>query len=269
LLWDGRGVLRNLTLAAHYFRLAAEHSVAESYYRRGICFLGRYSGHRDITGAIPSLKLSADNGSPDGQFAIACMSENAIGRFHSIDLDTVVRYYELCSDRSPAGTAYSGWRLQTGGAISIDFTVAADCFKKAADSNDADGRDGFGCCLERAEDIDPDIHHAVFYYRRAAWLSQSDGLYNYERCLEDGKRIGQDAIKYYRLSAEKENAAAENSFGFCLERGIGVHNNLSIAADFYPRAVQLGDADGANNFGSCLERARGVQQSIERGPLFL
>jgi TPR repeat protein len=70
--------------------LAAEHGVAESQYRRGIWFLGRYSGHRNIAGAIHSLELSADNGGPDGQFAIACMTENAIGSFHSINLDEIV-----------------------------------------------------------------------------------------------------------------------------------------------------------------------------------
>jgi hypothetical protein len=39
-------------LAAHYFRLAAEESVAESKYRYGIWLLSRYSRHRDIAGVI-------------------------------------------------------------------------------------------------------------------------------------------------------------------------------------------------------------------------
>jgi TPR repeat protein len=54
--------------------------------------------------------------------------------------------------------------LQTGRGIPVDFTVAAECFKKAADSNDADGINGFGRCLECGDGIDPDIHRAVFYY---------------------------------------------------------------------------------------------------------
>jgi hypothetical protein len=57
--------------------------------------------------------------------------------------------------------------LQTGRGIPIDFTVAANCFKKPADSNGADGIDGFGCCLERGEGMDPGIHDVVFYYRSA------------------------------------------------------------------------------------------------------
>jgi TPR repeat protein len=90
LLWDGRGVLNDFALPSHFFRLAAAQGVAESQYRYAIWLLSCHSGDRDIAGTIHSLKLSADNGSPDGQFAIACMRENAIGQFHSIDLGRAV-----------------------------------------------------------------------------------------------------------------------------------------------------------------------------------
>jgi hypothetical protein len=46
------------------------------------------------------------------------------------------------------------------------------------------------------------------------------------------------AAKYYRQSAEMKNAAAENSFGICLERVIGAH--------CYQRAPQQCHPDGAN-----------------------
>jgi hypothetical protein len=71
------------------------------------------------------------------------------------------------------------------------------------------------------------------------------------------------AAKYYRLSADMKNASAENSFGICLERGIGVQKNLFLAAQYYHRAAQQGHPDGANNFGFCLEHGRGVEQDIE------
>jgi hypothetical protein len=48
---------------------------------------------------------------------------------------------------------------------------------------------------------------------------------------------------------KRKNAAAENSFGICLERGIGVHKNLSLAGQYYLRSAQQGHPDGANNFG--------------------
>jgi hypothetical protein len=60
-----------------------------------------------------------------------------------------------------------------------------------------------------------------------------------------------------------KNAAAQNSFGICLERGIGAHKNRSLAAQFYRSAADQGHADGANNLGFCLEHGRGVEQDFE------
>jgi TPR repeat protein len=194
------------------------------------------------------------------------MAENGIGAFSSPHIDTALRYYEGCSDLSPAGSACFGWCLQTGFGIPIDFTVAAEFLRKAADSDDVDGMNSFGCCLERGEGVDANIDWAVSYYRKAAKQSHPDGMYNFGRCLEYGKGIEQNifrAAKYYRLSAEQKNASAQNSFGICLERGIGVHKNMLLAAQYYHQAAQQGHPDGANNFGFCLEHGRGVQPNIK------
>jgi TPR repeat protein len=234
-------------------------------YHYGIALLTSDPDHQNIAGAFRYLRLSAENGSPDGQFAIACMAENAIAPFTSSDLNTAVRYYERCFDLSPISAVCLGWCLQTGRGIPGDFTIAAECFKNAADSNDPDGVNCFGCCLERGDGVDPDIDRAVSHYRRAASLGHSDGLFNLGRCLEYGKGIGRHplrAAKYFRLSAEKGNAAAQNSFGICLERGIGVHKDLALAAHFYQCAADQGHVDGANNFGFCLEHGRDVAQNF-------
>jgi hypothetical protein len=64
------------------------------------------------------------------------------------------------------------------------------------------------------------------------------------------------------LAAELNEPSAENSFGICLERGIGVCSNVTLAVRYYKRAAAHGDPDGANNLGFCLEHGRGVKQDI-------
>jgi TPR repeat protein len=265
LLWDGRGIAQNSIRAVRYFRLAADHGHAEAQYRYGLWLLSRESGHRDVSGGIQYLNTSAENGNPDGQFVIGCMAEHGIGLFHSVDLETAVSLYERCCDRSPAGAACLGRCFQTGRGAPVDFTTAAECFKKASDSDDVDGINCFGCCLERGEGVDADIERAAAQYRKAASFGHPDALYNFGRCLEYGRGVPRDldrAAKYYGLSAAKGNAAAQNSFGICLERGLGAHKNQCLAAQFYLRAAAQGHADGANNFGFCLEHGRGVQQDF-------
>jgi TPR repeat protein len=179
---------------------------------------------------------------------------------------TAIRHYEQCSDLSSASSNCFGWRLQIGCSVPIDFTIAAEFFKKAADSNYPDGSNSFGCCLEQGQGVDIDIDWATSYYQRAASRFHSDGMYNFGRCLEYGRGIPQNQIhaaKYYRLAADRDNLTAENSFGICLERGIGVHKDLMLAAQYYQRAAKHGHLDGANNFGFCLEHGRGVQQNIQ------
>jgi hypothetical protein len=56
----------------------SEQGIAEAQYRYAIALLTRDSGHRDFADAVRYLQLSAENGNPDGQFAVACMAENGI-----------------------------------------------------------------------------------------------------------------------------------------------------------------------------------------------
>jgi TPR repeat protein len=88
---------------------------------------------------------------------------------------------------------------------------------------------------------------------------------NFGRCLEHGLGIDRDllrAAKYYRMSAELNNADGMNNFGICLERRIGIQANIDLAVKYYRRAADAGHADGANNFGFCLEHGRGVAKTF-------
>jgi TPR repeat protein len=147
--------------------------------------------------------------------------------------------------------------LPEGRGIPVDFTVAAECFKRAAGSDDADGVNCFGCCLERGHRVDPDPDRAVAQYRRAASLAHPDALYNFGRCLEYGKGIARNldrAAKYYRLSADQGNTAAQNSFGICVERGIGAHKQALAAQP--SRAMRMGQtiSDSASSTAAAFSK---------------
>jgi TPR repeat protein len=141
------------------------------------------------------------------------MAENGIGS--CVDLTAAVRSYKLSSNLSAAGSARAGWCWRAGKGFPIDFTVAAEFFKKAADLNNGWGANSFGCCLECGKGVDKDMELAIRYYRKEVSQSDRDGTHNFARCLEYGKGIGHDflcAAKYYCRSAERKNAVAENGF---------------------------------------------------------
>jgi TPR repeat protein len=121
------------------------------------------------------------------------MAENGIER--CVDLTIAMRSYELSSNLSAAGSARVGWCWQTGKGVPIDFTVAAEFFKKAVDLNDRWSANSFGCCLECGKGVDTDMELTVRYYRKAMSQSDRDVMYNFARCLEYGKGINQDVIR--------------------------------------------------------------------------
>jgi hypothetical protein len=115
------------------------------------------------------------------------MAQNMIGKI--VDLAAAVQDCELSSNRSPIASSFFGRCCQTGRGVPISFTLAAESFQNAADSNDADGANSFGRCLELGEGVEQDIDRSVRYYRKVASQFHPAGLYNFGRCLEYGKGI--------------------------------------------------------------------------------
>jgi TPR repeat protein len=99
------------------------------------------------------------------------------------------RYYELSVDHSPVGAARFGRHCHIGRPFSVDHTIAAGFFRKAADSNSADVANSFGCCPERGEGVAVDIDLGVRHCQNAASQSQPAGLYGSGCCLEVGRVI--------------------------------------------------------------------------------
>jgi hypothetical protein len=92
------------------------------------------------------------------------MAENGIES--CADLSAGVRYYELASNLSAAGSARAGWCWQARKGVPIDFTVAAEFFKKAADSKDGCSANSFDCCLECGKGVDEDMELTVRFIAR-------------------------------------------------------------------------------------------------------
>jgi TPR repeat protein/serine/threonine protein kinase len=276
-LLDGRGVEMDLGKAADYFQLAAERTNLSALFQCAICFLDGIGVQKNIITALRYLRLAAESGSAKGQSAIGWMFENGIAT--SVDCERAARLFEQSAngdshpdpDSDPAGAAGYGWCLLNGTGTPVDLIGAAEYFQRAADSGDADGANCLGASLERGEGVDSDILRAIWYYRMAANRCHPDGMYNFGRCLEYGNGIRRNSIraaKYYFLAAEFGHAAAENSLGVSIERGLGFgfglgrQQTMALAAHFYQRAANHGHPDGANNLGFCLEHGRGVDQNI-------
>jgi serine/threonine protein kinase len=60
------------------------------------------------------------------------------------------------------------------------------------------------------------------------------------------------AAEYYKRAADDGHADGANNFGFCLEHGRGVRQDIPLAAEYYKRAADRGHPEATVNYRRCL-----------------
>jgi len=75
----------------------------------------------------------------------------------------------------------------------------------------------------------------------------------------------QQAITALREASDAGLPEASNRLGFCLEKGIGIETNPTIARDFYKKAADAGLAKSQFNYGLFLIRGIGGEKHVEEG----
>jgi hypothetical protein len=93
---------------------------------------------------------------------------------------------------------------------------------------------------------------------------------SYGWCLENGLGVRKDPVegaKWYRLAADEGYGLAQRHIGRCLENGIGVDIDLIRAMEYYRRAADQGDVKGRQGFERC--QAAVVKRDDRRSPFGL
>ncbi len=71
-----------------------------------------------------------------------------------------------------------------------------------------------------------------------------------------------EAVKWYRKSAERGHASAQNNLGFMYAKGRGVTQDHAEAVKWYRKAAAQGDADAQVNLGFMYAKGLGVPQDL-------
>ena len=80
-------------------------------------------------------------------------------------------------------------------------------------------------------------------------------------CFESKKF--EEAVSWFRGSAEKGNASAQCYLGYLYENGIGVEKSNIEAAKWYTKAAEQGETLAQNNLGSMYREGKGVPKNFE------
>jgi uncharacterized protein len=79
--------------------------------------------------------------------------------------------------------------------------------------------------------------------------------------FDQGKYL--TALDLAQKAAEKGDPQAHTLVGRIYAEGVGVPQNLALAAQWYARAAALGDIEGAFAYGVMLAKGQGVQKDLE------
>lgn len=163
----------------------------------------------------------------------------------------------------------------TEGDITVTLT-ATDWLRKGKEAErDSAYAEAFGYYRKAAElgDAEGEYKVGIYYLKGMRKSNQTKCLmrYNYDDCThisytyyccEATKNI-EEAVKWFRLSAEQGNANGQNALGFSYQYGEGVEENMEEAIKWYWLATEQKNARAQYNLGFCYFIGKGVEKDLK------
>jgi TPR repeat protein len=207
----GLGVDKNDSVAALWYRKAAEAGDADGMFRLGLMYWTGRGVSRDDAEGTRWIRKAADAGSSNGMFGLgAALSE---GRGVSEDAKEGARWYEEAAKKGNAvGMRFTGIAYLSGNGVPQSDLVAAAWFRDAADAGDTDGMCGFAALLATGRGVSQNDLDAARWYLKAAQGGNPTAMLPLGEMYENGNGVPRDlneAAKWYREAAKAGNPDAE------------------------------------------------------------
>ena len=206
----GKGVPKDHSEAARWYRMAAEQGNVAAQYDLGVMYSHGQGVPEDQNEAAHWFKIAVDQGHTEAKFELSDMYEN--GRGVPKDHIEALRLYRLASAEqgSASDQLELGIIYYDGIESNQDYALAMAWFLKAAEQGNDNAQYNLG---------------VMYYY---------------------GQGVDVDFVKsihWYSLSAQQGNTDAQFNLGVMYENGQGVNKNYAQAILWYQRAARSGDAD--------------------------
>lgn len=125
-----------------------------------------------------------------------------------------------------------------------DFSTAFRLLSRHSIVLNANGQCNLGFMYGTGQGTTQDYNQAVSWYRKSAEQGDSGGQNNLGIMYENGLGVTQDyvqAVSWYRKAAGQGNASAQYRLGYMYELGYGVGKNLTTAVSYYQLAARQGN----------------------------
>jgi TPR repeat protein len=283
---NGEGVPQNMPEAVQWYRKAAARGDADAE-KKLIALLPRGTADdlyelaqryaegkgvaKDLTEATKWYRQAAESGSIYAESSLAEIYYTGVGTVK--DPVEAAKWYHKLAERGDPGALFRlGGMYENGEGVPKDMTVAMQWYRK-----------GFSAWTSSPVDIDnltatyAKSTTAAQFELGQKWLgSRNIALTLFKKAAEAGHAESQEAlgemnsflgppnwteaVKWYRLAAEKGKVTAQYMLGECYSRGQGVARDLPEAAKWYRKAAEQGHFMAQFYLGAMYEKGDGVAQ---------
>jgi TPR repeat protein/FixJ family two-component response regulator len=209
------------------------------YYGRGV--------PKDYSMAAMWFRNAAEQGNANAQFNLArCY---AFGQGVEQNRTEMLAWYRKAAEgRQPEAQWFLGRHYQRGDGVPKDLVEAAKWFRKSAEQGYAVAQDFLGDCYEAGRGVSQDFAEAAAWYSCAAAAGYVGGVLSLAKCQLEGRGVAQntaEAIRVFKALAEEEDPTARYNLGLCYLHGKGVQRNPDEACKWFAHASLQGNKAAA------------------------
>jgi hypothetical protein len=260
---EGRGIAKDETKGANWFRKAAEQGHAGGQVALGVMYATGQGVAQDAAEAVRWYRQAAEQGDARGQFNLGV--RYATGQGVTQDEAEAVRWYRLAAKQGHADGQFNlGVMYDNGQGITQDAAEAVRWYRQAAEQGHADGQVNLGVMYDNGQGVGQNAAEAVSWFRKAADQGNARGQVNLGVMSATGQGVTQDAaeaVHWYRKAAEQGHVGGQFNLGVMYATGQGVTQDEAEAMRWYRQAAEQGHADGQYNLGLAYANGQGVAKS--------
>ncbi|MFL6657177.1 MAG: DUF3857 domain-containing protein [Massilia sp.] len=297
----GKGVDKNIKLAAQYYGWSAEYDYlpgiaqigvmldtglgiatdkvkAIAFYRKGIelgssdamLYLGQsYAdgdgvAHDDVK-AVELFRAAAAKGNRKALNMLAYQYD--VGKGVPQDFGEARKLYAQACERGLPEACYNMVIIYANGkGVAADDVQALAWLRKASDAGSIKGQLELGERYDRGNGVAKNPVKAAALWQLAADQGNTDAMVNLAVLYKNGDIPGKDAataLAMMKKAAALSNASACNNLGLMYQLGDGAPKDLVEAAKWYRAATDLGHLQGRVRLAQMMEMGWGTPKDVD------
>ncbi len=200
--------------------------------------------------SLDELRAQAEKGDATAQYNLGTMFY--FGNGVPKDSTEAVKWFRKAADQGNANAQSSlAFMYATGTGVAKDLPEAAQLFLKAAENGDANAQYNLGVMYDKGEGVPKSETEAVKWLTKSAEQGNGGALralamdwgleaISRRRNAQHGEADFAEAVRLFRLVAEKGDGYAQNWLADAYSEGVGVSKDKAAALEWWRKAAMNG-----------------------------